>query len=100
MALKRRAVATRATPERRPATTAAPEPNRAHCHGAKVASNLTKPQLQDSAPIGHPQLVNDVRSAVQTPIPMPTGIEPQRRIVGAVRVMNACYFQTNPTAGR
>jgi hypothetical protein len=44
--------------------------------------------------------VNDVRSAVQTPIPMPTGIEPQRRIVGAIRVMNACYFQTNPTAGR
>jgi hypothetical protein len=86
--------------ERKSKTTAAPAPNKTHCHVAKVGSDVMRPQLHNDAPPGHPQFGSDTRRAVQTPIPTPTGTEPKRRRVVAMRLMNRCYFLDVPATGR
>jgi hypothetical protein len=56
------------------------------------------PLLHIDAPSGQ-VLGSDERMAVQTPIPIPTGTEPKRRIVVPIRLMNQCYFLTFPPLG-
>lgn len=87
--LKRPADGSRSTARaRRSKATAAPAPNKAHSHRAKVGSNMRSPQLQNDAPPVHTQLGTDMRRAVQIPIPTPTGTDAKRRMVAATRLMS------------